>query len=124
MCRYNLYDDETYTQEDITHLRWLMSKKRCLEEKTVFETKEKKVRYNELVTIISETHKEHLDELLEVISYDTIVLIQRKLNDENHKKKTVKNVELYNKYMKNKELFVQINELEIKLNELKSKIIN
>jgi len=30
-----------------------------------------------------------------------------------------KNLELYNKYMKNKELIVQINELEMKLNGLK-----
>ena len=119
MRRYDVYDDKTITPEDLIYWRWLIARRYFLEterqKKYEVDKNKKENRYKELVSIISETHKEHLNELLEVMPVEQYYLRTR----EYHKKRMDRNLELYNKYMKNKELIVQINELEIKLNELK-----
>ena len=123
MRRVDSHFPKTITQEDLIYYKWLYARKYFLEterqKKYEVDKNKKENRYKELVSIISETHKEHLNELLEVMPFFDAYLRNEERKDENHKKRMDRNLELYNKYMKNKELIVQINELEIKLNELK-----
>lgn len=127
MYRYDNHDPKKFTKEDIIYHDWLISRKSICDKNRLelfrVQRKMDDNRYKELVTIISETHKEHLDELIQLISKVGLEYIDEKRHNEKYQKIIDKNIELYNKYMKNKELVVQIKELEIKLNELKSKLI-
>jgi hypothetical protein len=83
-------------------------------------------RRNELIQIISETHKEQLEELLSLSRmYPPFPNTKEYKDKENEKKKKEEKerIELYQKYMKNKELQTQINELEQKINQLKGQIV-
>jgi len=101
-----------------------------------------KARYVELKTILSETHKEQLDELLAIIRGSSIPLLEgevevevdvvnimfsswkeREKRERENKQKKKERVELYEKYLKNKEIQAQIMELEQKINQLKGEIV-
>ena len=109
-----------------------------------------KKRISELIANISETHKEQLEEIFNIIrenKYNSNILIedkyikneidnqtivnmreddQRIKNDEQrikHEKNKKNRIELYQKYLKIKDIETQIIELEQKLNNLKSEII-
>jgi len=120
-------------------------------EKEKKETNEKrlvdtKTRYFELKTTISETHKEQLDELLAIVRGSLSISVlegeikvkgniyseeywleKKKKEEEKEKEKQTKKkerVELYQKYLKNKDIQTQIMELEQKINQLKGEIVN
>ena len=89
-------------------------------------------RYKELVTKISETHKDELEELLNIKSnhppsgtpdYDDWKRSHTYNCSERSKNDSKKRVEMYNTYMKNKEIYRQINEMEEKIKQLKSGIM-
>ena len=89
-------------------------------------------RYKELITKISETHKDELEELLNIKSnhppsgtpdYDDWLLRQTYSCSERFKNDSKKRIAMYNTYMKNKEIYRQINEMEEKIKQLKSGII-
>jgi hypothetical protein len=90
-------------------------------------------RYKELKTKISETHKDELDELLNIKSgghppdgtpdYDDWLHGHKYNCSERFKNDAKKRIEMYNIYMKNKEIYRQINEMEEKIKQLKSDII-
>ena len=135
-------------EEDIHRQNWLF-KQLDYWEKIYFkngkEKREKenekllisKTKYFELKASISESHKEQLDELLAIIRGSSIPILEgegiysenyswHKTEMEKEKEKTQKKkerVELYQKYLKNKEIKTQITELEQKLNQLKSQIV-
>ena len=107
------------TEEKFKKRRRLYDLRRwwSVEEKKIMQINRLKMynRYKELVTKISETHKDELEELLNIKSghppsgtpeYDS-----------------KKRVEMYNTYMKNKEIYRQINEMEEKIKQLKSGIM-
>lgn len=92
-------------------------------------------RWNELIKIISETHKEQLEELLSMVDimeipsppentkeYKEFKEYQQKKNEKKDKLKKER-IDLYHKYMKNKEVRLQIIELEQKISNLKSELI-
>lgn len=149
----------TEREEDMNRQAWLFKEldfwERKYIEKTRIEQEQKKVkelerdkhdmRYLELKAIISETHKETLNELLtiiedypkpppasliwtsEYIDYARYLSIRRTENDKKMKEKQLKEqkerVELYQKYLKNKDIRIQMLELEKKLNQLKSELV-
>ena len=91
-------------------------------------------RRNELIQIISETHKEQLEELLSLgilyskppyntPEYNKCEANRKKEEEETKNKYKKERIEIYQKYMKNKELQTQINELEQKINQLKGQIV-
>ena len=92
-------------------------------------------RYKELITKISETHKDDLEELLNIKSnhppsgtpeYEVWLHWLRRPKyscSERFKNESNKRIEMYNTYMKNKEIYRQINEMEAKIKQLKSGII-
>lgn len=108
--------------------------------KRFWETKWKNIclkkynRYNELIKTISETHKEQLNELLllqtlysrppgetkEYIEYKDAKEKEEKYILENNKKERI---ELYQKYMKKKEIRLQIIELQQKINQLTCELV-
>lgn len=96
-------------------------------------------RYMELIKIISETHKEEFEELSKIahisppylppdtIEYkekykETTEEIKKRYTEKLTREKLVR-VEIYQKYLKNNEIRSQINELEQKINKLKSEIV-
>jgi len=139
-------------EEDINRQDWLLKQLSYWEKKYVDNEREKKetnekrlvdtkTRYFELKTTISETHKEQLDELLAIVRGSYIPVLEgemksiysedylhdfREREKEREKEKQTKKkerVELYQKYLKNKEIKTQITELEQKINQLKSEIV-
>lgn len=137
-------------EEDINRQDWLFKQLTYWENKYVDNEREKKetnekrlvdtkTRYFELKTIISETHKEQLDELLAIMRCSSIPVLEgeiksniyseeywREKEKEKEKEKQTKKkerVELYQKYLKNKDIQSQIMELEQKINQLKGEII-
>ena len=143
-------------EEDINRQDWLLKQLSYWEKKYVDNEREKKetnekrlvdtkTRYFELKTTISETHKEQLDELLAIVRYSSIPVLEgelkvkgniyseeywlekKKKEEEKEKEKQTKKkerVELYQKYLKNKDIQTQIMELEQKINQLKGEIVN
>ena len=130
-------------EEDIHRQNWLFKQMYYWEKKYMENEIEKKhkenerilnstARYVELKTILSETHKEQLDELLTIIRGSSISLLEGEIKrnisweaywrEENTQKKKER-VELYEKYLKNKVIQTQIMELEQKINKLKGEII-
>jgi len=77
-----------------------------------------KQRYHELKSIISETHKEPLDELLALFSH-----IQPVLRKEIRQAESQERVKVYQNYLKNKDIKSKISELEQKLNQLKNELV-
>jgi hypothetical protein len=137
-------------EEDINRQNWLKTqliyweKKYVDYEKSVKEKTEKKkiddkIRYFELKKTISETHKEQLDELLIIVRSIPLYMLEGEVKsnlysenvwDEREKEEKKKNqtkkierIELYQKYLKKKEIQSQIMDLEQKLNQLKSQIV-
>ena len=133
-------------EEDINRQKWLFKQLAYWEQiymENEIEKKHKenerilnsKARYFELKTILSETHKEQLDELLTIIRGSSIPLLEGEIErniyseaywrerDIEKKQKKKERIELYEKYLKNKEIQTQIMELEQKLNQLKSQIV-
>lgn len=119
------------------------------EKKETYEKRlvDTKTRYFELKTTISETHKEQLDELLAIVRGSSIPVLdgeikgniyseeywrdfrerEKEREKEKEKEKQTKKkerVELYQKYLKNKDIQTQIMELEQKINQLKGEIVN
>ena len=98
-------------------------KEREEEEKRLVNVKN---RYFELKANISESHKEQLDELLVLVTGNMSSEYWNERRQELEKKRILKKkerVELYQKYLKNKEIKTQITELEEKINKLKGEII-
>ena len=137
-------------EEDIHRQNWLFKQMDYWEKKYTEKTKEiqkereetqkrlvdLKNRYFELKAIISESHKEQLDELLAIVRVSSIPILEGKgiqseikihsWAEEREKENTQKKkerIELYEKYLKNKEIQTQIMELEQKLNQLKGQIV-
>ena len=122
------YWENKYTVNEI-------NKKRNVDEKSM----DVKNRYFELKTTISESHKEQLDELLAIVRGSSIPILEGEMKSNMYsgdywctkekereyekKKKKKERVELYQKYLKNKEIKTQITELEQKINQLKSEIV-
>ena len=77
-----------------------------------------KNRYLELKTIISETHKEQLDEFYSLIWKVRPILVKEEQQSEKQER-----IEIYQKYLKNKEIRLQISELEQKLIQLQGELI-
>ena len=125
------------TEEKFKKRRRLYDLRRwwSVEEKKIMQINRLKMynRYKELVTKISETHKDELEELLNIKSghppsgtpeYDDWKRSQHTYNcSERFKNDSKKRVEMYNTYMKNKEIYRQINEMEEKIKQLKSGIM-
>ena len=101
-----------------------------------------KTRYFEIKTTISESHKEQLDELLAIIRGLPIPILEGEIKsniyniyseeywrereremEREKKEKKKKRIELYEKYFKNKDIQIQIIELEQKLKQLKGQIV-
>lgn len=101
-----------------------------------------KERYLALKSIIAETHQAQLDELLTLLieypqpppnlekaynTYDEYLKdkITKTIEEESNKikKERIERIELYEKYLKNKDIRNQIIELEQKLNQLKCQIV-
>ena len=120
----------------------LKKRRRLYELKQFWTEEEKKImpinrlkmynRYKELITKISETHKDELEELLNIKSnhppsgtpdYDDWLRGHKYNYSERFKNDSKKRIEMYNTYMKNKEIYRQINEMEAKIKQLKSGII-
>ena len=135
-------------EEDIHRQKWLFDQLAYWENKYFENNREKinvkklmevKNRYFELKSTLSERHKKQLDELLEIIRDSSIPLLEGEIKSnmyseqywhyrekEKEREKTQnkkERVELYEKYLKNKEIKTQITELEQKLNQLKSQIV-
>ena len=120
----------------------LKKRRRLYELKQFWTEEEKKImpinrlkmynRYKELITKISETHKDELEELLNIKSnhppsgtpdYDDWLRGHKYNYSERFKNDSKKRIEMYNTYMKNKEIYRQINEMEEKIKQLKSGIM-
>jgi hypothetical protein len=133
-------------EADINRQKWLFKQVAYWEQiymENAIEKKEKekvrllntKARYVELKTILSETHKEQLDELLAIIRGSSIPLLEGDVEkymysekyylerEREKKQKKKERIELYEKYLKNKEIQTQIMELEQKINQLKMEIV-
>jgi hypothetical protein len=140
-------------EEDIHRQHWLFKQLAYWENKYTENERDKKERergkkqeemnvknrYFELKTTISESHKEQLDELLAIVRDSSICILEgetksnmysreywcnkekEKENEKNQKKK--ERVELFQKYLKNKDIQSQIIELEKKIIQLKSEIV-
>ena len=128
-------------EEDINRQKWLFKQlvywekkytDKFHEEISVKNQVDVKTRYFELKSILSERHKEQLDELLNIIRDSSIPLLEGEIksymySDEYWHDRTKQNkknrIDLYEKYLKNKDIQTQIMELEQKLNQLKSQIV-
>lgn len=128
-------------EEDINRQNWLFKQLDYWEKKYYENVHEKlnvkkqvdvNTRYFELKSILSERHKEQLDELLAIIRGSSIPLLEGEIksnmySEEYWRDKTKQNkknrIDLYEKYLKNKDIQTQIMELEQKLNQLKSQIV-
>jgi hypothetical protein len=115
--------------------------------KRFWESKEKDIiaayklkrynRYIELTKIISETHKEEFEEVLsmcviipyppentkEYQEYKEYQDKRQEKRQEKIKKEKKKRIELYEKYLKNKEIRLQIIELQQKINQLTCELV-
>ena len=125
------------TEEDFKKRLRLYDLKRywTVEEKKIMPINRLKMynRYKELITKISKTHKDELEELLKIKSHGYPPdgtpehkdwMHGHKYNcSERFKNDAKKRIEMYNIYMKNKEIYRQINEMEEKIKQLKSDII-
>ena len=145
-------------EEDISRQDWLYCQLSYWDNKykTKKETEnkilvDKKTRYFELKSKISETRREQLDELLAIAKSITLPVLDgecksvlyteeywsKRENDENRKTKWTedkrphvqkmeksKRIELHDTYFKNKNILIQIAELEQKLSILKSELAN
>ena len=139
-------------EEDINRQKWLFQQLSYWENKYMENERDKnerergkkqkemdiKNRYFELKTKITLIHKEQLDELLAIIRGSSIQRLEgeikshmysdeywREKDKENEREKIQnkkKRIELYEKYLKNKDIQIQIMELEQKLNQLKGQI--
>ena len=137
---------------DIPRQKWLLSQYyvwktitatsfKLKEEQKEKERDRAKQKYLDLKECISETHKEQLDELLMLLiktpqpppnldkeykdfnDYWEKTQGERERNQlEKNENRRNKRIELYNKYMKNKEIKAQIIELEATINQLKSMV--
>jgi hypothetical protein len=120
-----LFKQMDYWEKKYTEKKKEILKEREEEEKRLVNVKN---RYFELKANISESHKEQLHELLAIVEGSSIEIlegIEEKYSwcgekETTHKKKRV---ELYEKYLKNKEIKTQITELEDKINKLKGEIV-
>jgi hypothetical protein len=133
-------------EEDIHRQNWLYRQLAYWENKYTENERDKKERergkkqkeknrYFEIKTTISESHKEQLDELLSIIRGSSIQLLEGEIKsniyseeywfeiERKEKENKKKRIELYQKYLKNKEIKTQIMELEQKLNQLKGQIV-
>jgi hypothetical protein len=120
--------------EDKERQNALYALKRFWETKWKHIALQKYNRYNELIKIISETHKEQLEELLllqplysrpagetkEYIEYKDAKEKEEKSVVEKNKKERI---ELYQKYLKKKEIRLQIIELHQKINQLTLELV-
>jgi len=87
-------------------------------EKETKQREKDKLRYLELKIIISETHKAQLDELLSLFNHIRPELMKEEKQIEKNNR-----IELYQKFLKNKDIKSQINALEQKINKLKGEIV-
>jgi hypothetical protein len=140
-------------EEDINRQKWLFQQLAYWENKYMENERDKnerergknqkeidiKNRYFELKTKITLIHKDQLDELLAIIRSSSIERLEgeiksnmysdeywREKDKENEREKIQnkkKRIELYEKYLKNKDIQIQIMELEQKLNQLKGQIV-
>jgi len=127
----------TERKEDINRQKWLFKElefwerkwdrkhlesfkcKEVIDKKEIIQKEIDKNRYLELKTIISETHKEQLDELIALFSFNVqYTLIREKRQIE--KKERIK---LYQNFMKNKKIHSEISILEEKINQLKEELV-
>ena len=128
--------NDPFPEEKLKKRRRLYDLRRfwAVEEKKIMPINRLKMynRYKELVTKISETHKDELEELLNIKSnyppsgtpdYDDWLHGHKYICSERFKNDSKKRVEMYNTYMKNKEIYRQINEMEEKIKQLKSGIM-
>jgi hypothetical protein len=119
-------------KEDINRQKWLFKELEFWERKwresfncKVIKDKEQiiqrendKNRYLELKAIISKTHEEQLDELIELSKHVEPIIRIEKIQIE--KKERIK---LYQDFMKNKKIHLEISILEEKINQLKEEIV-
>ena len=77
-----------------------------------------KQRYYELKSIISETHKEPLEELLALFTH-----IQPALRKEIRQAESEERIKVYQNYLKNKDVQSKIVELEQQINRLKDELV-
>jgi len=133
-------------EEDINRQKWLFDQlayweKKYNEKKPVdVKPVDVKNRYFELKATISESHKEQLDELLAIVRggsfirqlegeyksnmYSEEYWCEREKEKEREKiQRKKERIELYEKYLKNKDIQTQIMELEQKINKLKGEIV-
>jgi hypothetical protein len=123
-------------EEDFKKRQRLYDLKRfwTVEEKKIMPINRLKMynRYKELVTKISETNKDELEELLNIKSnhppsgtpdYDEWLYRNKYNCSERLKNDAKKRIEMYNTYIKNKDIYRQINEMEEKIKQLKSHMI-
>ena len=124
------------TEEDFKKRQRLYDLKRfwTAEEKKIMPINRLKMynRYKELITKISETNKDDLEELLNIKSthppegtpeHKDWLRRQKYSCSERFINDSKKRIEMYNIYIKNKEIYRQINEMEEKIKQLKSGII-
>ena len=128
---------EKEREDDIERQKWLFKdeafwEKQCFqslakapyineEQKEVLRREKEerdKQRYHELKSIISETHKESLEELLALFTH-----IQPALRNEIRQAESQERIKAYQKYLKNKEVKSKIVELEQQLNQLKDELV-
>lgn len=120
--------------EDKERQNTLYSLKRFWETKWKHIALQKYNRYNELIKKISETHKEQLEELLllqclysspagETKEYQEYCDARKNKEKYIVEKNKKERIELYQKYLKKKEIRLQIIELEQKINQLKTELI-
>lgn len=77
-----------------------------------------KQRYHELKSIISETHKEPLEELLALFTH-----IQPALRNEIRQAESQERIKVYQNYLKNKDVLSKIVELQQQINQLKDELV-
>lgn len=119
----------TERKEDINRQQWLFKelefweRKKCevinKDKDEIIRKENDKNRFFELKTIISETHKEQLDELITLFSFN----VQYTLNEEKKQIEKKKRIKLYQNFMKNKKIYSEISVLEEKINNLKEELV-
>lgn len=125
-------------EEDINRQKWLFDQQSYWG-KYVKTPVDVKNRYFELKTTISESHKKQLDELLAIVRdssighlegenksnmYSEEYWCEREKEKEREKiQRQKERIDLYKKYLKNKDIQTQIMELEQKINKLKGEIV-
>jgi len=125
----------TERKEDITRQKWLFKEAQFWERKFLESLKCKvinlnkdkeqiiqreidKNRYLELKAIISKTHEEQLNELIALFNHVEPMLRRERIEIE--KKERIK---LYQNFMKNKKIHLEISILEEKINQLKEELV-